>query len=65
LVKKFHSLIIAKGKGYIEIAPDEANKEIILKEAMGRSGNLRAPSMLIGDKLVVGFNEAMYKEFFG
>jgi len=32
---------------------------------MGRSGNLRAPAVVIGNKLVVGFNEAMYKEIFG
>lgn len=65
LAKRFHSLVIAKGKTYIEIEPNEESRESILKEVMGRSGNLRAPSLVIGDKLVVGYNEAMYKEFFG
>jgi len=65
LAKRFHCLVIAKGKTYIEIEPNEENRESILKEVMGRSGNLRAPSVVIGDKLVVGYNEAMYKEFFG
>lgn len=56
--------VIAKGKTYIEIVPNEENREIILKENMGWSGNLRAPSVVVDNKLVVGFNEAMYKAFF-
>lgn len=64
LAKRFKSLVIAKGKTFIEIEPHDENREKILKEVMGRSGNLRAPSVVIGDRLVVGYNEAMYKEFF-
>lgn len=65
LAGKYDSLVIAKGKTWIELEPVEANRETILKEVMGRSGNLRAPSLVIGKKLVVGFNEAMYRGLFG
>ena len=65
LMKKYEKVIIAKAKTWIELPPTEENKEILLKEAMGRSGNLRAPSVGVGKHLVVGFNEAMYREIFG
>ena len=42
--------------------PDETNKEAILAKAIGRSGNLRAPTIKIGDSYIVGFNEALYEE---
>lgn len=65
LMKKYEKVIIAKAKTRIELPPTEENKQTLLKEAMGRSGNLRAPSVVVGRHLVVGFNEAMYREIFG
>ena len=44
----------------MEFAPDEENREEILKAAMGRSGNLRAPTIRIGDRLLIGYNDDMY-----
>ncbi len=65
LMKKHEKVIIAKARSWIELAPVEENKPTLLKEAMGRSGNLRAPSLALGKVLVVGFNEAMYRQFIG
>jgi len=65
LMKRHEKVIIAKAKSWIDLAPVEENKQVLLKEAMGRSGNLRAPSVVVGKHLVVGFNEAMYREIFG
>lgn len=36
---------IGKGKKLLSLEPDESHKEEILKSAMGRSGNLRAPAV--------------------
>lgn len=64
LVRKYKSIVIAKGKAFVELEPSENNRETILKEAMGRSGNLRAPSVVLGEKLFVGFSEPMYLNMF-
>ena len=32
---------------------------------LGRSGKLRAPTMRVGDRLVVGFNQALLESVFG
>ncbi|PIE61857.1 MAG: hypothetical protein CSA29_01270 [Desulfobacterales bacterium] len=51
---------IGKGKKVLELTPDDENREEILKAAMGRSGNLRAPALKAGDKMFIGFNEEIY-----
>ncbi len=63
LFQKYSTIIIGRGKKHEKYAPVRENKETILKQALGRSGNLRAPSLEIDGKLVVGFNEEMYKTF--
>ena len=55
-------IYIAKGKKILALAPDVANREEILKSAMGRSGNLRAPTLKVGKKVLVGFNDTLYPE---
>jgi hypothetical protein len=53
-------IFIAKGKKILEYSPDPAQKDIILKDAMGRSGNLRAPTIKVGSDCYIGFNSDMY-----
>ena len=60
---KFEKIVIAKGKAYSEFTVNSESKAEILKQAIGRSGNLRAPSLEVGKTLVVGFNETMYDKF--
>ena len=55
-------IYIAKGKKILALAPESANREEILKSAMGRSGNLRAPTLKVGKKVLVGFNDTLYPE---
>ncbi|MCP3876496.1 MAG: hypothetical protein GY699_25565, partial [Desulfobacteraceae bacterium] len=63
LIKTYKDVVIGKGKKFQEFEPVEENREQILKEAIGRSGNLRAPSIKIGDKLIIGFNDDMFNKF--
>jgi len=63
LIKTYKTVVIGKGKKFQKFEPVEENREEILKEAIGRSGNLRAPSIKFGDKLIVGFNDEMFEEF--
>ncbi len=62
IIEKFDSIIIGKGKKAITFEPDESSKDEILKAALGRSGNLRAPTIEVDNKLIIGFNDLMYKE---
>ena len=41
------------------------SKEDILGDVMGRSGNLRAPTIQVGNTILIGFNPALYAEHFG
>lgn len=53
-------VFIGKGKKVLAFEPGDNNREEILKAAMGRSGNLRAPALKTGDKLLIGYNEDIY-----
>ena len=54
-----------KGKKRQEWNPATDDKAEILKDVIGPSGNLRAPSWKIGNEFVVGFNPELYSEVFG
>ena len=54
-----------KGKKRQEWNPASDDKAIILKDVIGPSGNLRAPTWKIGNDFIVGFNLELYEEVFG
>jgi hypothetical protein len=64
LLKTYETVVIAKGKSCVEYQPSDTTRGTILAEAMGRSGNLRAPSLAMGKKMFIGYNEALYDRYF-
>jgi hypothetical protein len=46
-------------------APDHPDEETILGHLLGPTGNLRAPTLRVGDTLLVGFNEEGYRQVLG
>jgi hypothetical protein len=56
-------IVVGRGKKMVVLDPKKDAKEEILKNCLGRTGNLRAPTLKIGNLLVVGFNDAMYEEY--
>ncbi len=58
-------LVVGRGKKFQVFDPEKDDKESILKACLGRTGNLRAPTLKINDQVVVGFNDAMYEQFVG
>jgi len=36
----------------------------MITQVIGPSGNLRAPTLKVGNSFVVGFNEELYEDFF-
>ena len=53
-----------KGKKQQEWKPATDDKIEILKDVIGPSGNLRAPTWRIGNEFIVGFNPELYEEVF-
>ena len=54
-----------KGKKTNVWNPSIDAKEAILKDVIGPSGNLRAPTWKVGTEFIVGFNPELYQEMFG
>ena len=64
LAKASTKVIVSKGKNVIEFdmkksPPDD---ETLLTAMLGPTGNLRAPTIRVGARLLVGFNEVAYSE---
>jgi arsenate reductase-like glutaredoxin family protein len=57
---RFERVLVTKGKKILDLDPD-GDREEILKTAIGRSGNLRAPAISKGKTLIVGFSEEAYQ----
>ena len=58
-------ILTGKGKKRQEWIPNSDDKATILKDVIGPSGNLRAPTWRIGNEFIVGFNPELYEEVFG
>lgn len=61
LLQSAESVTIAKGKKIQKFVPATDGEEAVLKQAMGPSGNLRAPTYRVGDEYVIGFNAELYE----
>ncbi len=59
-------LYLSRGKktAVFDLRKEKPNKEVFEKMILGRTGNLRAPTIRKGKKLIIGFNEDSFKEFF-
>ena len=56
MLKTANQVSIAKGKKFEIFTPETDGRETIMAKAMGPSGNLRAPTLKIGEDYVIGFN---------
>ena len=67
LLSKANKVFAAKGKKRLEVnlKEDKVSDEDINKFMLGPTGNLRAPTMVIGETLLIGFNDELYKELLG
>ena len=67
LLKTISDLHVARGKKvvHLNLKKDDPTNEEMLKLILGPTGNLRAPTLRLGKKLVVGFNIEMYDEVLG
>lgn len=52
-------VLLTKGKKLLELDPLE-DREAVLAQAIGRSGNLRAPTLEHEGLMIIGFHEEAY-----
>ncbi|PIE59642.1 MAG: hypothetical protein CSA32_02975 [Desulfobulbus propionicus] len=62
LLKQADEIIVGRGRKYVVFEPGATNKEEVLKQTLGRTGNLRAPTLRIGKKLIIGYSDEMYAQ---
>jgi hypothetical protein len=53
---------VASGQKTLSFKPDASSRGELVKRATGRTGNLRAPALRIGNDLYIGFNASMYED---
>ena len=64
LLKKASGMTVAKGKKISEFKGGRSTNDEAITAMLGSTGNLRAPTIVVGKKLLVGFNEEVYSEVF-
>ena len=62
LLQGAKAVTVAKGKSSVRFDRVAQQKEEILKQALGPTGNLRAPTLVIGKTVMVGFSDEAYAE---
>ncbi|PLX47933.1 MAG: hypothetical protein C0613_12300 [Desulfobulbaceae bacterium] len=65
LVRQADQLFIADGKKIRILRPTSDNKEEIMQKMLGRTGNLRAPTLRRGNTFYIGYNDELYQEVTG
>ncbi|MDA3903244.1 MAG: ArsC family (seleno)protein [Desulfuromusa sp.] len=63
LLKTAKAITAAKGKKIVRFKQAVEEKEAILRQVMGPSGNLRAPTYRMDDEFIVGFNVDFYTDW--
>ncbi len=56
-------MTVAKGKKVQNFTTATDDKQAILQQAMGPSGNLRAPTYRVKDRFIIGFNAELYEDW--
>lgn len=63
LLKAGRRITIVKGSKVQSFSPKVDGQSAILTQALGPSGNLRAPAYRIKDDFVIGFNPEFYRDW--
>jgi arsenate reductase-like glutaredoxin family protein len=64
LLKNANKLTVAKGKKVVEFSGKDKTSDEAVSAMLGSTGNLRAPTAVVGKDLLVGFNEDAYQVVF-
>ena len=64
LLAKASKMIVAKGKKVVEFKGGKTATDEAIDAMVGSTGNLRAPTSVVGKTLLVGFNEDAFNSVF-
>ena len=62
LLAKAKTMVVSKGKKVTEFAGGSKATNEALDAMLGSTGNLRAPTAVVGKHIIVGFNEDTYSD---
>lgn len=67
LARSAKRVVASRGKKVVvfDMANDPPDDETLAAHLLGPSGNLKAPTLRLGDTLLVGFGEEAYRQVFG
>jgi hypothetical protein len=67
LARSVGRVVAARGKKVVlfDMTNDPPDDDTLAAHLLGPSGNLKAPTLRIGDTLLVGFGEEAYRQVFG
>ena len=65
LLAKASNMTVSKGKKVTPFKGGKAASTEAVDAMLGATGNLRAPAIVVGKTLLIGFNEDAYQEVFG
>jgi hypothetical protein len=65
LLKGASNLVVAKGKKFNEFPIGSRISADTVAAMLGPTGNLRAPTAIIGDTVLVGFSDEAFEKAFG
>ena len=65
LLAKASAMTVAKGRKVDEFKGGKGAGDDAVDAMLGSTGNLRAPAIVVGKTLLIGFNEEAYAAVFG
>ena len=67
MVRQAQRLVVAKGKKVtaVDLAAGTPSDEELAKLMLGPTGNLRAPTMRVGQTILVGYNDQVFSDELG
>jgi len=67
LIASANKVIVMKGKKVtsFDLKADRPDRDAMLQVMLGTTGNLRAPTVVRGKTVLVGFNQEIYDEILG
>jgi arsenate reductase-like glutaredoxin family protein len=66
MARQARRLIAAKGKKVttLELATASPSDDVLADLMLGPTGNMRAPTLRVGETLLVGYNDAVFANMF-
>lgn len=67
LARSMARIVTGRGKKVtiLDLSADAPDDDTLAELLLGRTGNLKAPTLKVGTTLLVGYSEAAYREVFG